>query len=75
MLTAKRATFWIMREGLASNHPSAIHAIDAATNIPKPTTIVLGDQLEATKQAATTVRNAASVRRTDSESIKSSQIL
>lgn len=57
------------RDGFASSHPSAIQATHAATKTLKPATMVLGDQFDATMQAAITVKIAAMVRRSESMSI------
>lgn len=68
MFTPSSRTFWITSDALPSSQPSMVHAADAATNTPKSATMVFGDQLDATIQAAMTVRTAANVRRAESES-------
>lgn len=68
MFTANSATFCKSIEALASSQPSMIQAIEATTKTPKPTTMVFGDQLEATMHAATIVRTAAAARSMESAS-------
>ena len=53
--------FWITREDLLSNQPSAIHAMEATMKIANPETVIRACTFAATIAAATTVVQAAIV--------------